>query len=347
MLLPYYPNLSPPEGREQVSGQPRPQCRWLAEVKERLDYHKAHRCHPLSWFDPLWVMATSTPKMPASYLLAKEEKYRLLNAKLEAKTATLAMREDQLKKEREEFLSKTSVTPPLKDLEDEPAASKTKDRLTPVQRPREKAEAKKGVRPASQGRTAVFGDGSGAAADPVESFLAKTIQNMEDKMNRDNDVFNDGDNEGKVCAGSKVRPQPPREQGITGPTQPGLPATGPPESGPMCRLVGPAAGHRQTRPAEDKARDKQGTASPQVSERPHPTRAERRDALPRGAKRPPAAGWEDRPRPNRNTAPTRTPPTSQHYCEDVETVKPQYPQYHYIPSCNTRLIPSGSVQEVL
>ncbi|XP_061737782.1 testis-expressed protein 9 isoform X1 [Nerophis ophidion] len=143
-------------------------------------------------------------KMPASYLLAKEEKYRLLNAKLEAKTATLAMREDQLKKEREEFLSKTSVMPPLKDSEDEPAASKTKDRLTPVQRPREKAEAKKGVRPASQGRTGVFGDGSGATADPVESFLAKTIKNMEDKMNGDNDVFNDGDNEGKGVSSAQI-----------------------------------------------------------------------------------------------------------------------------------------------
>nr|XP_057944456.1 testis-expressed protein 9 [Doryrhamphus excisus]XP_057944457.1 testis-expressed protein 9 [Doryrhamphus excisus]XP_057944458.1 testis-expressed protein 9 [Doryrhamphus excisus] len=142
--------------------------------------------------------------MPAGYLLAKEEKYRLLNAKLEAKTATLAMQEDQLKKERDEFLSKTSATPPLKDMEDEKAASKAKDRLTPVQRPRERVDSKRRVRSASQGRTEVCGDGLASVADPAESFLAKTIRNMEDKLNSDNNVFNDGDNKGKGASSAQI-----------------------------------------------------------------------------------------------------------------------------------------------
>ncbi|XP_054627202.1 testis-expressed protein 9 isoform X2 [Dunckerocampus dactyliophorus] len=95
--------------------------------------------------------------MPASYLLAKEEKY-----------------------------------------------SKAKDRLTPVQRPRERVESKRRVRSASQGRTTVCGDGLGPVADPTESFLAKNIQNMEDKMNCDNNVFGDGDNEGKGVSSAQI-----------------------------------------------------------------------------------------------------------------------------------------------
>ncbi|XP_051920076.1 testis-expressed protein 9 [Hippocampus zosterae] len=136
--------------------------------------------------------------MPASDLLAKEEKYKLLNAKLEAKAANLVMQADQLKKDRDDFLSKPSSTLPLKDLEDEKAPSNGKDRETPVPKPR-KVELKKSQKSEeSHSNPAVCGDALGAAGDSAESFVAKTIQNVEDRMNRlvPYDVFSDGDNEG-------------------------------------------------------------------------------------------------------------------------------------------------------
>ncbi|XP_061776298.1 uncharacterized protein LOC133568410 isoform X2 [Nerophis ophidion] len=94
----------------------------------------------------------------------------------------------------------------------------------------------------------------------------------------------------------------PMEHGTTGPTQPGQPATGTPEPGLQCHPAGPAVGYRQTRPAEDKAREKQGTPRTLANKRPHPTWAKRRDAPPRGAQRLPAAGREDNPHPTSNRA---------------------------------------------
>ncbi|XP_061899685.1 basic proline-rich protein-like [Entelurus aequoreus] len=122
-----------------------------------------------------------------------------------------------------------------------------------------------------------------------------------------------------VCAGARVRPQPPRESipqtvgvvprepGATAPTQPSRTATGTPEPGPPRHPQGPAAGRRQTHPAEDKAQEKQGAARPQASERPHPTRTERRDAPPEGPGDPPQPDGKTAPAPPA-TGPPRAPP---------------------------------------
>ncbi|XP_049573138.1 testis-expressed protein 9 [Syngnathus scovelli] len=147
--------------------------------------------------------------MPASDLLAKEEKYKLLNAKLEAKAANLVMQADQLKKEREDFLSKSSSALPLKDLEEEKASSNTKDGETPVPKPR-KVEPKKSQKSEAQERhsnPAVCGNALGAAGDSAESFVAMTIQNVEERMNRSvphDNVFGDGDNEGTGVSCAQV-----------------------------------------------------------------------------------------------------------------------------------------------
>ncbi|XP_061612641.1 testis-expressed protein 9 isoform X2 [Phyllopteryx taeniolatus] len=144
--------------------------------------------------------------MPATDLLAKEEKYKLLNAKLEAKAANLAMQADQLKKERDDFLSKPSGALPLQDSEDEKAASNTKDRETPVPKPR-KAEPKKSPTseaPAPHSNPAVCGDASG---DSAESFVATAIKNIEGRMNRlvpHDNVFGGGDNEGTGVSCAQV-----------------------------------------------------------------------------------------------------------------------------------------------
>ncbi|XP_077420774.1 testis-expressed protein 9 [Vanacampus margaritifer] len=147
--------------------------------------------------------------MPASDLLAKEEKYKMLNAKLEAKAANLAMQADQLKKERDDFLSKPSSTLPLKGLEDEKAPSHDKDGEIPVPKPR-KVELKKSQKSEAQephSNPAVCGGALGAAGDTAESFVAKTIKNVEDRMNhfvpRDN-VFSDGDNEGTGVSSAQI-----------------------------------------------------------------------------------------------------------------------------------------------
>ncbi|XP_061526606.1 testis-expressed protein 9 isoform X3 [Phycodurus eques] len=147
--------------------------------------------------------------MPATDLLAKEEKYKLLNAKLEAKAANLAMQADQLKGKRDDFLSKPSTALPLQDFEDEKAASNTKDRETPVPKPR-KVEPKKSQTSealAPHSNPAVCGDALGAAGDSAESFVATTIKNIEGRMNHlvpHDNVFSDGDNEGTGVSCAQV-----------------------------------------------------------------------------------------------------------------------------------------------
>ncbi|XP_061670091.1 testis-expressed protein 9 [Syngnathoides biaculeatus] len=139
--------------------------------------------------------------MPATDLLAKEEKYKLLNAKLEAKAANLAMQADQLKKERDDFLSKPLTTLPLGDFDNEKVASNIKDRETPVPKPR-KVEPKRSQASEAQesnSKPAICGDALGAAGDSAESFVARTIKNIEGRMNHlvpYDVVSSDGDNEG-------------------------------------------------------------------------------------------------------------------------------------------------------
>ncbi|XP_077448399.1 testis-expressed protein 9 isoform X2 [Stigmatopora argus] len=138
--------------------------------------------------------------MPASDLLAKEERYKLLNAKLEARTANLAIQADQLKKERDDFLSRPSTSLSLKELEDEAAPSCTNDQEKPVSKPRkisvEPKKPQKSGAPDSDSNPAVCRKASGLA-DSVETFMTKTMQSAEGKINHlvPPNVLSDGDND--------------------------------------------------------------------------------------------------------------------------------------------------------
>ncbi|XP_057707024.1 testis-expressed protein 9 isoform X2 [Corythoichthys intestinalis] len=144
-------------------------------------------------------------KMPASDLLAKEELYKLLNAKLEAKSANLAMQADQLKKERDDFLSKPSTSQSLKELEDEAAPSCANDREIPASKPH-KVEPKKSQKSEvheTHSNQSVCRNTLGFG-DSVETFMTKTIPSVEGRINHlvpPDNVFSDGDDStGVSCA---------------------------------------------------------------------------------------------------------------------------------------------------
>ncbi|XP_077569648.1 testis-expressed protein 9 [Stigmatopora nigra] len=146
--------------------------------------------------------------MPANDLLAKEERYKLLNAKLEAKTANMAMQADQLKKERDDFLSRPSTSLSLKELEDEAAPSCATDREKAVSKPRkvsvEPKKPQKSEAPDPDSNPPVSRKASAGLADSVETFMTKTMQSAEGKSNHlvSPNVLSDGDNDraGVSCA---------------------------------------------------------------------------------------------------------------------------------------------------
>ncbi|XP_041837510.1 testis-expressed protein 9 [Melanotaenia boesemani] len=125
-------------------------------------------------------------------LFAKEEKYKLVNAELEAKTADLVRQAEQLMREHSEVLSKPLSNVLFSDFEDDDDLRITESQPCTVQDP--------GVKVTSQARKISAGkqgkkfhskreiseecrvDDDAAAEETADSFLAKTIQHMEDKM---------------------------------------------------------------------------------------------------------------------------------------------------------------------
>nr|XP_019954451.1 PREDICTED: testis-expressed sequence 9 protein isoform X1 [Paralichthys olivaceus] len=174
------------------------------------------------------VKSVSGPKQKhTDDLSAREEKYKLLNAELEAKTAELVRQADQLMREQSEVLSKPLSTLLLTDIEDEEDSRIIKSQQCTVE-PVLKVVTKK--RPTSTShitRTGTKGkeshsktaslsraDESAAAGDSGDLFLAKTIHSMEEKMKDmdthdnvvdDHDVFNTGDNVGSAVSDAQIR----------------------------------------------------------------------------------------------------------------------------------------------
>ncbi|CAK6954863.1 testis-expressed protein 9 isoform X2 [Scomber scombrus] len=170
--------------------------------------------------------ASGPTKKHMDDLFAKEEQYKLLNAELEAKTADLVRQTDQLMREQSEVLSKPLSTLLLTDIEDEEASRMIKPQQCTVQEPRVKVLTKKRVTSASQNtgkkgkephsKTATakvpLVDDLTAIEETDDSFLAKTIRSMEEKMNDPvlhenavDDVSNAGDTIGSGISDAQIR----------------------------------------------------------------------------------------------------------------------------------------------
>ncbi|XP_029954954.1 testis-expressed protein 9 [Salarias fasciatus] len=120
-------------------------------------------------------------------LLAKEEQYKLLNAEIEAKTADLVRQTEQLMREQNEALSKPNSNFLLTDNEDDNSLRFSKPQLEPAGL---KVVTKKRT-PASlqnkQQRKELHNETTASKESHLnepaqDSFLAKAIQSMEEKM---------------------------------------------------------------------------------------------------------------------------------------------------------------------
>ncbi|KAL3992953.1 hypothetical protein ACER0C_010227 [Sarotherodon galilaeus] len=168
--------------------------------------------------------ASGQAKKHTDELLAKEEEYKLLNAELEAKTADLVRQAEQLMREQSEVLSKPLSNVLLTDTEEEETSGITKTRTCAVQQPGVKEVTKKSVASRSQNmlsgkqvkdrhfKTGSSEDDFEAVEDSANSFLAKTIHSMEEKMNNAvvhenavDEIPNFGDNVGSGVSEAQIR----------------------------------------------------------------------------------------------------------------------------------------------
>nr|XP_015808501.2 testis-expressed protein 9 [Nothobranchius furzeri] len=137
-------------------------------------------------------------------IFAKEEKYKLLNAELEAKTADIVRQADELmKKEEKDILSKPLSNVLLLDSEDQDYSSFSTRKPKPnaAQDTEVKVVTKKKVVPTAQRHVSggkqrkmhhnntvssktTCTDDFAALADEAESFMAKAVQSMEEKMSK-------------------------------------------------------------------------------------------------------------------------------------------------------------------
>ncbi|MED6293436.1 hypothetical protein CHARACLAT_010545 [Characodon lateralis] len=157
--------------------------------------------------------ASDPPKKHTDDLFAKEEQYKLLNAKLEAKTAELVREAEQLMRGQNEVLSSPLSNVFLLDAEDEDGFRNLKSQPRTTQDLGMKVSKKKvtsatqSMHAGNQGNKLQFktaslkdDDDSAALGDGADLFLAKTIQSMEEKM-KDSDQDNVLDN-AEDCVGS-------------------------------------------------------------------------------------------------------------------------------------------------
>ncbi|KAK9542737.1 hypothetical protein VZT92_000573 [Zoarces viviparus] len=163
--------------------------------------------------------ASGPTKKHTDDLFAKEEKYKLLNAELEAKTADLVRQAEQLMREQSEVLSKPFPTLLLTDIEDEEESRKMKPQQCTMQEPNMKVVTKTKVTkqrkdPHCNTVTPEISHVADLAAvgDSEDVFVAKTIRSMEEKMNdsaiHDNvvdDEANAGDNVGSGVSDTQIR----------------------------------------------------------------------------------------------------------------------------------------------
>ncbi|MEQ2300356.1 hypothetical protein AMECASPLE_024576 [Ameca splendens] len=157
--------------------------------------------------------ASDPTKKNTDDLFAKEEQYKLLNAKLEAKTAELVREAEQLMRGQNEVLSSPLSNVFLLDAEDEDGFRNLKSQPRTTQDLGMKVSKKKvtsatqSMHAGNQGNKLQFktaslkdADDSAALGDGADLFLAKTIQSMEEKM-KDSDQDNLLDN-AEDCVGS-------------------------------------------------------------------------------------------------------------------------------------------------
>ncbi|MEQ2237599.1 hypothetical protein ILYODFUR_024716, partial [Ilyodon furcidens] len=157
--------------------------------------------------------ASDPTKKHTDDLFAKEEQYKLLNAKLEAKTAELVREAEQLMRGQNEVLSSPLSNVFLLDAEDEDGFRNLKSQPRTTQDLGMKVSKKKvtsatqSMHAGNQGNKLQFktaslkdADDSAALGDGADLFLAKTIQSMEEKM-KDSDQDNLLDN-AEDCVGS-------------------------------------------------------------------------------------------------------------------------------------------------
>ncbi|XP_049456328.1 testis-expressed protein 9 isoform X3 [Epinephelus fuscoguttatus] len=155
--------------------------------------------------------ASAPTKKHTDDLLFKEEQYKLLNAELEAKTADIVRQAEQLMREQSEVLSKPFSTLLLMDIDDEDESRIMKHQQAAVQEPGVKAVTKKRATstshmcPEKQGKgphhkTATPSvsqvDDLAAVEDSADCFLAKTIRSMEEKMNNNTVIHENGLDDG-------------------------------------------------------------------------------------------------------------------------------------------------------
>uniref|UniRef100_A0A3P8T078 Testis expressed 9 n=1 Tax=Amphiprion percula TaxID=161767 RepID=A0A3P8T078_AMPPE len=153
-------------------------------------------------------------------LFAKEQQYKLLNAQLEAKTAEIVRQAEQLMKEQTEVLSKPLSNILLTDTEVEEDSRLMKPQQCTEQQPgvkmvtKKKATSTKQEEPQQKSATSKVShvEDSAAVEHSADYFLAKTIQNMEEKMtdvvvheNAVDDVTNTGANVGSVVSDAQMR----------------------------------------------------------------------------------------------------------------------------------------------
>ncbi|XP_028999801.1 testis-expressed protein 9 [Betta splendens] len=156
-------------------------------------------------------------------LFAKEEEYKLLNAQLEAKTADLVRQAEQLMRDQNNVLSKSVSTLLLTDIDDEDNSRVVKPQQCTVQESGVKVANGKRVKSSSQNKCTRMQQKENkttsqlsqadelGAEESANCFLARTIRNMEEKMNdtvtHENveDDYDTGDNVGPAIIGAQTR----------------------------------------------------------------------------------------------------------------------------------------------
>ncbi|XP_055010243.1 testis-expressed protein 9 isoform X2 [Boleophthalmus pectinirostris] len=127
-------------------------------------------------------------------MLAKEEHYKILNAELEAKTADLVRQTELLMKEKNEVLAKPLSTLQLTDLEDDDIIIMAPLQDS-IQKPHVKVKTKqqttlKSIHTGKQlkDKTSPGMSSVNYLEEAADTFLSKTIQNMEEKMDDEHSV---------------------------------------------------------------------------------------------------------------------------------------------------------------
>ncbi|XP_024150918.1 testis-expressed protein 9 [Oryzias melastigma] len=149
-------------------------------------------------FRPQAKSACILTNKPTDDLLSKEEEYRLINAELEAKTADLVRQAEKLIREQSEVLSRPLSNVVLSDSEDIEDSSTTKFEPCLVEDssikvgPKNKftltsQNSKHGKKPQNKSLRAKASHDSAAVDGNTDFSLAKTIQELEEKINASNE----------------------------------------------------------------------------------------------------------------------------------------------------------------